>query len=319
MLLGKVNKLSDPKEKDKILDVYSEESILKSYVDIESIPCLIKSPLREDNKPSFSFFFVNGNLMFKDFSTGESGNLWTFLTKLTNKSYSELYQDILTRKPKKVELKETIKPTIEVVARSFNNDDIKYWESYGISLSTLKKGNVHPISTIILNREGSKVFYPADKYSYVYVEFENDKQILKIYQPYSKMKWLSNFNHSTVDLYSILPSTGDNIIITSSRKDAMTIMENCNIPSICFSSETVLPEYKIMVDLQKRFKNIYVLYDNDFDKKVNVGSMSADVLISHYSWIKKLTIPSEYKAKDPSDLVLKYNKQTLNNLISQQL
>ena len=133
------------------------------------------------------------------------------------------------------------------------------------------------------------------------------------------MKWLSNFTHEIIDLYSILPETGDNVIITSSRKDALTLMENCNIPAICFNSETVLPECKVMNNLRERFKNVWVLYDNDYDKSVNVGDLSANTMINIYPWLKKLTIPSEYEAKDPSDLVFKYNREFLTQLIQKQL
>ena len=96
-------------------------------------------------------------------------------------------------------------------------------------------------------------------------------------------------------------------------------MENCDIPAICFNSETTLPNYNIMVELNERFKNVYVLYDNDYDKSVNIGELSANLLISRYPWLKRLTIPTEYKAKDPSDLVLKYNRNTLTTLIKKQL
>lgn len=319
MKLGKVHKLIDPKVREKILSIYDEESILKSYIDIESIPCLIHSPLREDNKPSFSFYYLNENLVFKDFSTGESGNLWTFLQKYTNKTLDVIYDEILEKNPKKTTLKTLVKPTIEVVARSFNKDDLAYWDSYGISEETLKKGNVHAIQTLILNREGERVYYSVDKYAYVYVEFLDNQQVLKVYQPYSKMKWLSNFTHEIVDLYSILPETGDNVIITSSRKDALTLIENCNVSAICFNSETVLPESKVMNNLRERFKNVWVLYDNDYDKSVNVGDLSANTMINIYPWLKKLTIPSEYEAKDPSDLVFKYNREFLTQLIQNQL
>lgn len=319
MIIGEVHTLADPKEREKILSIYDEESILKSYIDIDSIPCLIHSPLREDYKPSFSFFYLRGDLIYKDFSTGESGNVWTFLTKYTKKSLPELYKDILERKPTKAEIKTFVKPTIEVEARPFNSDDLAYWDSYGISEATLKRGNIHAIRNIILNREGNIATYPADKLAFVYVEFIGDKQVLKIYQPKSKMKWLSNFTHEIIDLYSILPEKGEHLIITSSRKDALTLMENCNIPAICFNSETTLPNYNIMEELKTRFKNVYVLYDNDYDKSVNIGELSANLLISRNPWLKKLTIPKEYEAKDPSDLVLKYNRNTLTTLIKKQL
>lgn len=318
-MIGKVNKLFDPCIKDRILKKVDEFSILKEYIDIDIIPCLIHSPLREDNNPSFSFFYIGNNILYKDFSTGESGNLWTFLKKLTNKTIEELCEEILNKNINKSIVHTPIKPKIEVCVRGFKTHDLKYWDSYGISEQTLKLGNIYPIKNVVLNRGGIKTCYPVDKFAYVFVEFENNEQVLKVYQPYSNIKWLSNFTFNIVDLYSILPKKGENVIITSSRKDALTLIENCSIPSICFNSETSTPNFLVIKDLLTRFKNVWVLYDNDYDKPINIGDRSAKALISLFNNIKQLTIPIEYKAKDPSDLVLKHNRTILKQLITKQI
>ena len=42
-----------------ILDIITEDDILYHYFGISKLPCLINSPLRKDEKPSFSIFKSN--------------------------------------------------------------------------------------------------------------------------------------------------------------------------------------------------------------------------------------------------------------------
>ena len=47
------------------------------YLNITRYPTLVNSPLRKDDKPSFSIFLTEDkSVMFKDFATGESGNIY---------------------------------------------------------------------------------------------------------------------------------------------------------------------------------------------------------------------------------------------------
>lgn len=316
-MIGKVHRLIDP---SKLRDDPRFLSLLKTYFNIEYIPCLISSPLREDKSPSFSVFYSNSqDVLYKDFSTGESGTMYNLLSEITGKSIYDLLEESEVFEIQKPQRREPTKTTIDVIVREFEDYDLKYWDSYGISLDTLKLGNIYPIRNLLLTRNGSRDCYPIDKYAYVYVEFIDGNQVLKVYQPYSKHKWLSNFTSSVVDLYSILPPTGDNLIITSSRKDALTLVENLKIPAICFNSETSSPEHKIIEELLTRFKNVWVLFDNDYNKKVNVGDIAAKSLIFLFNKIKQLSIPSEYQSKDPSDLVLKHGRETLINVIKNQI
>lgn len=316
-MIGKVHRLLDSsslRNNPKFL------GLLKKYFNIEYIPCLISSPLREDKNPSFSIFYSSDyDILYKDFSTGESGTMYNLLMEFTGKNIYELLEETEISEVHTPQRKEPTKTTIDVVIREFEDYDLKYWDSYGISLDALKLGNIYPIRNLLLTRDGFRDCYPIDKYAYVYVEFINNTQVLKIYQPYSKHKWLSNFTSSVVDLYSILPPTGDNLIITSSRKDALTLIENLKIPAICFNSETSSPEPKIIEELLTRFKAVWVLYDNDYDKKVNVGDIAAKSLIFLFNRLKQLIIPKEYQSKDPSDLVLNHGRDTLINTISNQI
>ena len=119
-------------------------------------------------------------------------------------------------------------------------------------------------------------------------------------------------------MWQQLPKFGDNLIITSSRKDALCIWENSGIPSCSLQAESYLPKKHVIQELKDRFKNIYVLYDNDFDKEKNYGDIYGEELSKQFELIK-LKLPDELKVKDTSDLCKTYGrkkvKEIINNLI----
>ena len=64
---------------------------------------------------------------------------------------------------------------------------------------------------------------------------------MKIYQPYSKFKWLSNTSVSDLQGLSQLPKSGDTLVITKSLKDVMCL-DIWGIPAVAPSSEScVIP------------------------------------------------------------------------------
>ena len=77
---SKVVELSD----DEILSRVTCVDIFAYYIGKDfRLGRAICSPLRKDKSPSFTIFKHNsGKHFFKDFSTGESGDCFTFLTKI---------------------------------------------------------------------------------------------------------------------------------------------------------------------------------------------------------------------------------------------
>ena len=99
-----------------------------------------------------------------------------------------------------------------------------------------------------------------------------------------------------------LPEKGDELIITKSLKDVMSIDSILGIPAVSLQSEGTKPKPHIIQELKNRFKTIYLLYDNDFDKEKNWGQIFAKELYKEFDMIN-LMIPSEFESKDFSDLV----------------
>ena len=313
---------------DDILNRVSEVDILNYYLGISTLPILINSPFRQDKNPSVSVFVnSNNNVIFKDFGLHKSYNLWSFLEEYWNVPYEEVLSRInedihkFSKSNAKIKVSKHKRyvhqsTVVEVKIREWRDYDLQYWESYGISPKWLKFGRIHPISHIFFN--GVRV--PAEKYAYVYIERKDNIPTLKIYQPFSeRMKWLSKHDNSVWDLWDRLPSKGDILIITSSRKDALCIWENTGIPTISMQGEGYIPKEHVVQQLKDRFDKIYVLYDNDYNSDVNNGRLFGKALCDKFNLIQ-IEIPDTWKCKDTSDLCYKWGrdivKQVINNLIN---
>lgn len=319
---------------DDILNVVSEVDILHYYFNIQKLPCRICSPFRKEKNPSFAIKSPDGfKVIFRDFANGFKGDVFTLLQEYFGKTFTEVLEMV------SYDLTKVHKSKIPIIAnnqerkikttkvdsnkemlcktRAWRQHDIDYWESYGISYDFLVKSNTYPISYIfIIDEEGTKRI-PAEKYAYVYVEFKDGVTSYKFYQPFSKkIKWLSKHDASVFDLWTLLPETGENLIITSSRKDAMCIWCNTNIPSTSLQCESYLPKKQVVAELKRRFKNVYVLYDNDFNNPKNPGRTVGQLLAKEFD-LKFIEIPTELQVKDSSDLYKEYGAEQLINTINQ--
>lgn len=316
---------------DDIYNRVTEETLLSYYFNITKLPCVINSPLREDRNPSFAIFYrKNLSVGFYDFATKESGGIFDLLSKYFNLNFNQtllkIYKDLdkisipITTSIKNTHNKNTFHNVeIGVRVRSLQQHDIDYWGSYGISKEWLNFGRIYPISDIIITKNNNTFSIIADKYAYVYVEFKDGKQSLKIYQPFSKdYKWINNHDHSVWDLWQQLPKTNDKLIITSSRKDALCLWANLNIPACCLQAEGNIPKPHVIQQLIDRFKNIFVFYDNDKNKIQNTGQINAKKLADTYK-LKNIKIEDEYDCKDPSDLYKKYGKQKFIEILKPKL
>lgn len=315
--------------KEALLKI-KEEEVLKRYFNISSLPAKINAPYRKDENPSLGFYISKtGRICYKDFGTGEQGSIYDLLSKMWHLSFQQTIKKLLqdnivsigsvsSTKSIPYKKKSRSSTSIKVKVREWQDWDFSFWESYGISLPWLKFGDVHPISTIFFykdNKLSSTV--RTDKYAYCYVEKKDGIITYKIYQPFNKtFKWLNSHDSSVWDLWAKLPKEGDKLIITSSRKDALTLWENTGIPSTCMQGEAYQPKQKIINQLKSRFKKIYVLFDNDFQSEENWGRIDAQKLCKEFGLIQ-LEIPEDYQSKDPSDLVKNHGRKALYDLIKQ--
>lgn len=319
-----------------ILKFITQEDIYKQYCDKNfkfNVP--FSSPFRDDKKPSFIIGGPQRFYKYKDFSTGESGNAFTFVMKLYNLDYNnallQIVNDLNIKQyfiitddffvsEKIIAKYENPGKTInigeidlQIKIREFKQYDLDYWNSFGISLEYLKLGRIYAISHYFINN----VPIHAEKLAYAYVEKKDNKVTYKIYQPLSKhKKWINNNNYSVWELWHLLPKIGDVLIITSSRKDALSIIENLKIPAISFQAESVMPKEIVMKDVLSRFKKVYLLYDNDYNNPDNPGQKLALKLKLKYPELINIFIDEKYLSKDYSDLNKNTNRVNAKNILN---
>lgn len=321
-----------------ILEKTTEANILSFYLGITEIPCIIHSPLRKDNKPSFGLYSPNGKrIYFVDFATKDRGGIFDLLCQMWGCSYKEVLIRINKDIPKLCSIGTpdvhkhipcTVRSTIECKkstdlqckVRDWTSYDVEYWESYGISLDWLKYAEVYPISHKIIIKNGNKYVFKADKYAYAYVEHKEGKVTLKVYQPFNKdgYKWSSNIDRSVWSLWTKIPKFGNNLIISSSVKDCLNIMCNLGIPAICMQGEGYKPKPQIIEELKSRYKNIILFYDNDYNNPDNPGKKDSMELSLEYN-LKRVEIPVKYESKDPSDLFKKYGRDRYLEIMNEIL
>lgn len=314
---------------DVLLGKTSEFDIMRFYLNIDVLPALINSPLRQDRNASVSIFSPDGvKVFYKDFGTGEHGSIFDLLGRMWNRTFSEtitkIWDDIDRVKHNRINLNRTRKGVIhksnsilEVRTRQWFDYDMEYWNSYGISREWLEFGDVYPISHILITRDNITKVIPAEKLAYVYVERKDGKVSLKVYQPKSqRLKWLSKHDSSVWDLWSRLPDRGDTLFITSSRKDALCLWENTGIPSVSLQGEGYVPKEKVINQLKQRFGRVIIFFDNDYDKDENHGHIYASRLSGMFD-LDMVEIPSEYKSKDPSDLFKNHGAKTFRRVIKE--
>lgn len=314
-----ISKGSKSKEPYPDLSNLSQADIAAYYLNIKSIPSLIHSPLRRDTKPSFALYCPKGTeVNYRDFSTKESGTIWTLLTKMWNCSMEEavtrVYTDLgnksYSTKIGKGDYRTgycKINSIIDLKCRvrEWRDYDLKYWNSYGISLKWLKYADVYPISHKIIIKDDISYAFGADKYAYAYVEFKEGKITLKIYQPFNKngFKWSNRHDKSVISLWTKVPKKGDKICICASLKDALCLWANTDIPALAIQGEGYGISNTAINELKKRFNKVYICLDND-----EVGLKDA-VQLADKTGFTNIVLPQFEGGKDISDLYKSLNNK----------
>ena len=298
---------------DDILSKVTEADILSYYLGVTEVPCIINSPLRQDRRPSFGLYSTDGiRIFYIDLATKDSGGMFDLLGHMWGTDYIST----LTRVNEDISkfcgstsihsytpcvIKNTNncnKDTdLQCKVRDWRDYDIEYWASYGITLEWLKYAEVYPISHKIIIKDGHRYVFGADKYAYAYVEHKEGKVTLKIYQPFNKAgyKWSNKHDKSVISLWTKVPEYGDKICICSSLKDALCLWANANIPSLSIQGEGYNMSDTAISELKRRYKEIYILLDND------EAGLKDGLSLSESTGFTNVVLPKFEGGKDISD------------------
>lgn len=314
---------------EEILDKITEADIVSYYLGISKIPCIINSPLRKDSKPSFGLYSPKGDrIYFIDFATKDRGGVYDLLSKMWGCSFkrvlTRIYKDMIALQSIKTPEIHKCTPCIvksnteciknsdlQCKIRDWQDYDIEYWSSYGISLDWLKYAEIYPISHKIIVKDNQKYVFKADKYAYAYVEHKEGKVTLKIYQPFNKdgYKWSNKHDSSVISLWTKVPKEGEEICICSSLKDALCLWANTGIPSLAIQGEGYGISNTAISELKRRYKNIYLCLDND-----EPGIKDA-IKLSRETGFTNVVLPFFKEGKDISDLYKAKGKEEFLKII----
>ena len=153
--------------KDFIFSKINQESIMQYYTGIDvTSKKLHLSPFRNDHKVTCALYKSKSNILYlHDFATNEHINCFQVVMKKYGVNYYEALQIIardfnlikgsnnnLKETPKIVQpLKETEKTRIQVQIKDYTEQDLKWWESLGISKKLLKKYHIFSLQYVFLN------------------------------------------------------------------------------------------------------------------------------------------------------------------------
>ncbi len=294
-----IGKTSSNISKTEIFNKFSEAQVLSAvFPEVTQIPCVISSPLRKDEHPSFCFYMSEHNhIRYVDYAHPEvKGNLLDLLCEYWKCTFNQamdklcklmVTDDNVTIKPKRIKTftrKEADSLTkIEVKVRPWRDYDYEYWASYGITKPWLKYAEIYPISHKIVTKKdvatgkSNRYIFSTEKYAYCFCERKEGRLQLKIYQPFNKegYKWCSKMDASVISLWSKIPEYGDKVVICSSLKDALCLSCNIHIPTLALQGEGYDMSDTAISELKRRYKKVFICFDTD-DAGIQDGKKLAE-------------------------------------------
>ncbi len=255
---------------DSILRRISEYDIFKFYMSATGngdwkLNQATLSPFRQENNPSFLIGNKNGYLSFIDFGdTSKRGDCFTFVKmlhpqldsmdavlKMIDKDFglgilpehnTADYKRIVAAYKQPEEELGKRHSTIQVITRSFTNEELKYWAEYYQDIEDLRGAHIYSLSRVYLNRQLFPLKDTELRFGYLY------GNQWKIYRPFGgkKSKWVpNNVPITAMDGKECIVNC-KTAFITKSKKDYMvlrkifpTVCAVQNEGIACFSQENV--------------------------------------------------------------------------------
>ncbi len=311
--------------REYLLERNSEETYMAYYLGVPVKKGLFISPLRDDKHKTCSYFRgKSGNLYFKDFATNQCLSFENVVMEKYHCTYHEAL-NIIARDfgyiqgkspPKKFKIQPKFEGTkqtfIQVEIKDFTESELKWWNKYGITKDILKKFNIYSCKNVFLNgvlHDQSAQHIPI--YGYYFGKKENIEQ-WRIYYPHrTQYRFVGNVSSKTIQGYKQLPKKGKLLVITKSMKDVAS-MYSFGINAVAPNSETQFMTDKMLEELKERFDRIVVFYDNDLPGISNMNKIKKAQPELEYFYI-----PRKLECKDFSDLVEKYGREKVKELIKE--
>lgn len=315
--------------KEFLQSKYSDETYFEYYLGFPVTKKLFTSILRSDKKPTCSFYRnKNGDLIYKDFGTGDNFNFIGLVMEMFNLSYyqaiNKIAADFGLIKTDIVSVKAEIKesttkiidtgPTyIQVTTKSFSEEELNWWKKFGIEQELLDKYKVFSCQHVFINGRLSVSSTPNNYIFGYYFGTDNGRELWKIYMPLrKKFRFLNNISMDILQGYEQLPESGPLLVITKSMKDSI-VLNRLGIPAVAPNSEVLIISQEQMDEFHKRFKYIVFYWDRDYAGVTNLQKIRKTYPECAYFINPKNT------AKDLSDCVEKFGLRYVRDQIPKYL
>lgn len=299
-----------------------EEILWQAYHGNLEFGTVESSRFREDNDPSCGFY-VNkvGKIIYNDIATGEKLDIFAFVAKQNGFTYKDalvkVAEDFGIIGDKQVFYKEQIKKVeklyeekiIEIDPdRYWSKPCLDYWKQFHITGKQLVDEDVFSVKNLFINGTFIPNYDGDMRFAYL-IEW-NGKKYYKIYTPYrEKYKWVNNIPIFIPFGIFTLPFIDDRVFVCKAQKDRLVWLKYFDdVIGLQNESPAALRDSTISW-LKRRYKQIYILTDND----------KAGMEVSQHfedKGLLPLYVPKDDKGtKDWAEYVHRYGLKEFENIL----
>ncbi len=309
-------------------DILNNSELLYSkYLGKIKLDKRINSPLRlNSDSKSFVLSVYKSMIIYKDFVSGESGNVISFVAKYEKVSNSEATKicfKLLKSNPKIKSSKRVIESSniiknnsepsdkFRAEYRDFHDYDLKYWAKLNVDINILEKFNVKCVSKLYCNnilKWQNSQSCPIYEYD---ISYKGNK---KWYRPksFKGTKHIGNIKSYSIMGLKQLPEASDLIIISKAYKDVL-VLYSLGYNAICAASESIILKQEQIDLIKSKCSKIVVLLDND---KTGLEKMQRYKEIYN---LECIVIDKESKCKDIAEYIERYKVENTKEFLKNNL
>jgi hypothetical protein len=311
---------------ENILNLVDDYDVYCEYIGIDlEIGVKYSSPLREgDDDPSFVLFKSNRDdkILFKDHATGDTGNVFNFLSLYLDLPKRLVYKQInhdlglgLDGKESgetEGEFKPVVKKRIKVIRealtikvtrkRKISKTFKEYWSTLDIDMPMAARYHAYDVEVLhfITESEHKRVYPKSLCIAYGIAGY------FKVYQPLGEraFKFRNNYPYKFVEGAVQLTFEHDFCIITKSTKECMFFRQHFGWDAVASTSEnTMISDYFFEHTLSK-YKKVFIWLDIDAP-----GIRAQEKYLEKYPHLIPIVHSRYPEYKDPTDIYVDAKKE----------
>tara|TARA_R110001592_G_scaffold237306_11_gene496368 strand:+ start:23995 stop:26103 length:2109 start_codon:yes stop_codon:yes gene_type:complete len=247
--------------------------------------------------PSFNIYKTDNNeWRYKDFATGDDGNLIDLVMKLHNKDFKSalktiaddfhIYENITTNN------------NFEIEVFDWNVEALSYWKTFHIEQPHLDAYGVKPVKRFSRSNANSNLIEVLPLQDNPCFAYYISNSCYKLYSPLStkfRFSWLGKKPIDYVFGFDQLPEQGNRVFITGGEKDVISLFAH-HEHAVCLNSETANPSTALIQSLKQRFDEVIVLYDLD-----KTGLKQSQKICDTHK-LHRMLLPQKLKEQDGKDV-----------------